>query len=71
VDLAQQGIAGRRGSRRQLAGGGRAANVLREVAEMALAHTVKDRVEAAFRRGDLFEKRRALMEQWQSSPHGL
>jgi integrase len=35
-----------------------------EVAEMALAHTVGDKVEAAYRRGDLFEKRRALMEQW-------
>lgn len=35
-----------------------------EVAEMALAHSVGDKVEAAYRRGDLFEKRRALMEQW-------
>ena len=35
-----------------------------EVAEMALAHTVGDKVEAAYRRGDLFEKRRALMEAW-------
>jgi integrase len=35
-----------------------------EVAEMALAHTVSDKVEAAYRRGDLFAKRRALMEQW-------
>jgi integrase len=35
-----------------------------EVAEMALAHTVGDKVEAAYRRGDLFDKRRALMEQW-------
>jgi integrase len=35
-----------------------------EVAEMALAHTVSDRVEAAYRRGDLFEKRRQLMEEW-------
>lgn len=37
-----------------------------EVAEMALAHSVGDKVEAAYRRGDLFEKRRALMEQWAS-----
>jgi integrase len=35
-----------------------------EVREMALAHTVADRVEAAYRRGDLFEKRRALAEAW-------
>jgi integrase len=36
----------------------------REVAEMALAHTISDAVEAAYRRGDLFEKRRRLMEDW-------
>ena len=35
-----------------------------EVAEMSLAHIVKDKVEAAYRRGDLFEKRRQLMEAW-------
>jgi integrase len=35
-----------------------------EVREMALAHTVGDKVEAAYRRGDLFEKRRQLMEEW-------
>jgi integrase len=35
-----------------------------EVAEMALAHTVGDKVEAAYRRGDLVEKRRELMEAW-------
>jgi integrase len=35
-----------------------------EVAEMALAHTLGDKVEAAYRRGDLFEKRRRLMEDW-------
>ena len=35
-----------------------------EVAEMALAHAVTDKVEAAYRRGDLFEKRRALAEAW-------
>jgi integrase len=35
-----------------------------EVAEMALAHAVKNQVEAAYRRGDLLEKRRVLMEQW-------
>jgi integrase len=36
----------------------------REVAEMALAHTIPSAVEAAYRRGDLFEKRRHLMEAW-------
>jgi integrase len=35
-----------------------------EVVEMALAHVVADRVEAAYRRGDLFEKRRKLMAAW-------
>jgi integrase len=35
-----------------------------EVAEMALAHTVSDKVEAAYRRGDLFQKRRQIMEAW-------
>jgi integrase len=39
-------------------------NFPREVAEMALAHTVSDRVEAAYRRGDLFEKRRQLLAAW-------
>jgi len=37
----------------------------REVCEMALAHAVGNAVEAAYRRGDLFEKRRALMDDWQ------
>lgn len=36
----------------------------REVAEAALAHTIGDKVEAAYRRGDLFEKRRRLMDNW-------
>ena len=36
----------------------------REVAEMALAHAVGNAVEAAYRRGDLFEKRQAMMEDW-------
>jgi integrase len=35
-----------------------------ETVEMALAHTVGNKVEAAYRRGDLFEKRRKLMEAW-------
>jgi integrase len=36
----------------------------REIAEMALAHSVGDAVEAAYRRTDLLEKRRKLMEKW-------
>jgi integrase len=39
-------------------------NFPNEVVEMALAHVVEDKTEAAYRRGDLFEKRRRLMEQW-------
>jgi integrase len=39
-------------------------NYPREVAEMALAHAVSDKVEAAYRRGDLFEKRHRLMSEW-------
>lgn len=35
-----------------------------EMCEMALAHTVSSKVEAAYRRGDLFDKRRKLMEAW-------
>ncbi|MEE2731736.1 MAG: integrase arm-type DNA-binding domain-containing protein [Pseudomonadota bacterium] len=34
------------------------------VVEMALAHTVGNAVEAAYRRGDLIEKRRELMNEW-------
>lgn len=36
----------------------------REVCEMALAHVLGNRVEAAYNRGDLLEKRRLLMEDW-------
>ena len=39
-------------------------NYPREAAEMALGHTVSDKVEAAYRRGDLFQKRRRLMDEW-------
>jgi integrase len=35
-----------------------------EVSEMALAHKISNAVEAAYRRGDLFEKRRRLMDDW-------
>lgn len=34
------------------------------IVEMALAHAIKDKVEAAYRRGDLIEKRRKLMKDW-------
>ena len=37
-------------------------NYPRDVAEMALAHSIGDRIEAAYRRGELMEKRRAMME---------
>jgi integrase len=36
----------------------------REVVETALAHVISSRVEAAYQRGDLFEKRRRLMSEW-------
>ena len=39
-------------------------NVQREVAEVALAHAIPNAVEAAYRRGDLFDKRRKLMGAW-------
>jgi len=39
-------------------------NTPREVSEMALAHTIRDKAEAAHARSDLFEKRRKLMAKW-------
>ena len=39
-------------------------NFPREVAEAALAHAVGDKVEAAYRRSDLFDKRRLMMDAW-------
>ena len=39
-------------------------NFAREICEAALAHIVKDKTEAAYRRGDLFDKRRELMTTW-------
>jgi integrase len=41
-----------------------ATNTQSEVREMALAHAVGDKVEAAYRRGDVFEKRRELADAW-------
>lgn len=39
-------------------------NYAPELCEMALAHAIKDKTEAAYRRGELFEKRRRLMLDW-------
>ena len=39
-------------------------NISREVCEAALAHTIKDKAEAAYQRSDLFDRRRELMERW-------
>lgn len=41
----------------------------REVSEMALAHTIKDKTEAAYRRKDALERRRKLMQQWATYCH--
>jgi integrase len=43
-----------------------ATNCPQEVCEAALAHVVDNKVERAYRRSDLFDKRRELMEQWAS-----
>ncbi len=45
-------------------------NYPRDVAEMALAHVVGDATEAAYRRGDMFEKRRRLAEDWSKFCNG-
>ncbi len=39
-------------------------NFSREVCEIALAHTIENKTEAAYLRGDLFDKRRSLMNTW-------
>ena len=41
-----------------------ATNYPSEVAEMALAHAIANDVEKAYRRGDLFNKRRQMMNAW-------
>lgn len=43
---------------------GEATSHAREVIETALAHKLKDKAEAAYARGDLFAKRRRLMQDW-------
>jgi integrase len=42
-----------------------------EVVEMALAHSISNKVEAAYRRGDLFDKRRQLAEAWAAFCTGI
>lgn len=43
-------------------------NFTNEVCEAALAHVIENKAEAAYRRGDLFDKRRKLMEAWTTYP---
>lgn len=37
-----------------------------DVAELALAHTIKNKIEKAYRRGNMLEKRREMMQEWSS-----
>ncbi len=62
MDLSNLTVHGFRSSFRQWVGD--RTTVAREVAEAALAHTIKDKTEAAYARNDLFDRRRKLMEQW-------
>ena len=48
---------------------GECSSAPREVAEAALAHVVHDKVEAAYARSDLFERRRVLMHDWAEYIH--
>ena len=48
---------------------GEASSFPRDVAEMALAHVIENKVEAAYRRGDLFNKRRKMMGAWANHLH--
>ena len=48
---------------------GECSSAPREVAEAALAHVVRDKVEAAYARSDLFERRRVLMHDWAEYIH--
>ena len=45
---------------------GEATSFPREIAESALAHVVGDQTERAYRRGDALERRRALMDAWET-----
>jgi integrase len=57
-------VHGMRSSFRDWASESSASSFGREAAEHALAHSLPDRVEAAYRRGDLFERRIGLMQAW-------
>jgi integrase len=46
-------------------------NYPNELSEMAMAHTINNRVEAAYRRGDMREKRRRLMDDWAAYCDGV
>ncbi|MCU7895051.1 MAG: hypothetical protein KZQ66_00315 [Candidatus Thiodiazotropha sp. (ex Lucinoma aequizonata)] len=59
VDYLQHGF---RSSFRDWAG--EVSSFPRQVAEMALAHTIQNKSEAAYRRGDLFNKHRNMMSAW-------
>jgi hypothetical protein len=50
--------------RRSATGPGETTAHSREVVEVALAHKLEDKAEAAYARGDLFAKRRKLMQDW-------
>ena len=39
-------------------------NYSHELSEVALAHAMKDKTDAAYRRGDMMDKRREMMEAW-------
>jgi len=45
---------------------GEETNYPNELCEMALAHTIKNKAEAAYRRGAMVERRRHLMQDWQN-----
>ena len=62
MDRADLTVHGFRSSFRDWAG--ECTSFPRDLAEMALAHTVGDATERAYRRPDLFEKRRELMDAW-------
>jgi integrase len=46
--------------------GSETTNFANETLELALAHTIKNKAEAAYRRQDQLEKRAKLMQQWQT-----
>lgn len=50
---------------------GEESNHPHDVCEMALAHVIPNKSEAAYRRGDLFKKRRAMMQDWADYVRGI